>query len=82
METWMIILLWIVSVILFSIIGGEIRYRYLKKQDNKNEKQRKEYNKDSKIIYGSGAFRKSKDCRQPKEYLCVKCGDCGRKFVK
>lgn len=82
MEAWISILLWIVSMIVFSIIGGEIRFRYLKKHDNKNEKQRKEHKKGSEIIYVSGAFRQSKNCRHPNEYLCVKCGDCGRKFVK
>ena len=67
MEAWISISLLIVAMMVFSIFGGE---------------KRKEHKKDSEIIYGSGAFRQSKNCKHPNEYICVKCGDCGRKFVK
>lgn len=38
--------------------------------------------KASKIMPKNGCFRQSPDCRHPREYLCIKCGDCGRKFIK
>lgn len=37
--------------------------------------------KSNKILPKSGCFRQSSDCRHPREYLCIKCGDCGRKFI-
>lgn len=63
MESWM-------AVILFSIIGGEIRYLKKKKWE------------ESHILPKSGTFRLAPDCKHPQEYLCIKCGDCGRKFIK
>ena len=38
--------------------------------------------KANKILPKSGCFRQAPDCRHPREYLCIKCGDCGRKFIK
>lgn len=42
----------------------------------------KKRQKASKIMPKSGCFRQASDCRHPKEYTCIKCGDCGRKFIK
>lgn len=36
----------------------------------------------NKILPKSGAFRQGPDCRHPREYLCIKCGECGRQFIK
>lgn len=38
--------------------------------------------KANKILLKSGCFRQAPDCMHPREYLCIKCGDCGRKFTK
>ena len=44
-------------------------------------KIKKEIEREKKTFRNSGVLRQAEDCRRPKEYLCIKCGDCGRIFI-
>lgn len=59
-----------------ATIGIVYCFLYYKKQETKKKKL-----EESKIMPKGGAFRLAPDCKHPNEYLCIKCGDCGRKFV-
>lgn len=85
LKAGIVILIWMVSIIVLSVIIGEIRFRYLKKQDlqeRENNKKDGEEAKDNYKGFHSGACRVSKNCCNPDSYgtICVKCGRCGRKF--
>lgn len=74
------IFIYIVSLIVLSIIFGEIRFRFfLRKNDKKKEKVTKK--STSKEFFMSD-IRPSKNCCNDDSYgeICIKCGRCGRKF--
>ena len=66
-----------IALIFLLIVGIATILSYVKDliKESKAEKAKK-------ILPRSGCFRQSDDCVHPMEYTCVKCGDCGRKFIK
>lgn len=79
MSAGIVILIFFTVIIIFSCIMGEIRFKYLKKQKEKEEaKKEKERNSD---FYRNGAYRINVNCCNSETgAVCVKCGRCGRKF--
>lgn len=74
------ILIVITVIIIFSCIMGEIRFRYLKKQQEKEKEAKKEKERNSDF-YRNGAYRIIVNCCNSEiGTTCVKCGRCGRKF--
>lgn len=84
MESFIVVLIWIISVIVLSIIGGELRFRYLKKKSNSKKGNIKQTNneKDNQGGFHRSDMRPSKKCCNADSYgcICVRCGRCGRKF--
>lgn len=52
MEGFIAVLVWIASIIIFSIIGGEIRFRYLKKKSTNQKDDEEQNNNKEEIIQG------------------------------
>lgn len=62
----MVIIIWLAILVVLAVITGTIRIWYLR---------------EKKTFPKKGVLRQASDCRHPEEYTCVKCGDCGRRFI-
>jgi len=76
--------IYFVSIIVLSVIFGEVRYRYKIKQDSKQKNNEEQANKkvNSDNGFHRSEYRVCENCCNSDSYgvMCLKCGQCGRKF--
>ncbi len=84
MNAFIAILIWVISIILITLIGGEIRFRYLKKKSTNQKNNEEQSNNKENITdgYNRSELRPARNCCNTDTYgvICVRCGRCGRKF--